>query len=173
MGERGQAAEPFRASQTQRGSLDSTQRSVDAIYDQLNRLGERHNRLEKRLRNVEYWFTNNDWRQAQLRTVNAAQATLAQYAMVDGRVWLMESVVAARRDTGADRAFYHIEGLFYREGAAAAQQGATVFIANIESDATWACTYDVNGINVRIRVTGAAMNIDWRSWTRFREHVAL
>jgi hypothetical protein len=172
-GGRVNAAEPLRVPRTSAGFADATQRGLDAGFGQINRLDGQLRSLKNRVQNLEYWLTNNDWRQSQIRTVNAAVATLAQYPMVDDRVWLMESVVAARRDTGADRAFYHIEGLFYREGAAAAQQGLTIASVNLESDITWNCDFDVNGIYVRVRVTGGAFNVDWHGWTRFREQVLL
>lgn len=80
----------------------------------------------------------------------------------DRAIWLAVKCVAMQSD-GTNRAFYHKEGLFYRDGGGATQQGATVAVAEIESNAAWNLAFAVSGNDVKVQVTGAAgVNITWR-----------
>lgn len=149
------------------------QRMFNSLTQSVNELNRKLTAATMDLQHLEYWVSNNDWRQARISTTDATETTLAAYTMVDDRVWLMEALVAAREHSGADRAYFHIEGLFYREGASAAQQGLTISSVNLESDYDWDCDFDVDDADVRIRVTGElATDVDWRSWVRFREYKA-
>ncbi len=101
-------------------------------------------------------------------TVTTTDATITEIAsipMEDEDVTRVEAIVTARERSGGDRSLYRIEGLFYREGASAAQQGSTAaVITAIESDATYDATFAVDGANISIRVTGkAATTIDWKA----------
>jgi hypothetical protein len=96
-------------------------------------------------------------------TTDATVTTLLSKTLTDEKVYRIEAQILARERDGSDRNSYHIQGLFYRTGAGnATQEGATVPVA-IESEALCACTFDTNGNDVRVRVTGvAAETWDWQ-----------
>lgn len=95
-------------------------------------------------------------------TTDATVTTLLLIPIEDNTTYHIEATVLAVRSGSSDRASYTFAGTFYRAGGSAIQQGSTTALHTVESDASWAATFDVSGNDVRIRVTGAAMNIDWR-----------
>lgn len=100
-----------------------------------------------------------------LTTTNDATETTAwSVELVDETAMLVTAKVVAMQEDGGQRNAYHIQGLFYATGGGVAtQQGSTAAIMTaIESDAAWDCTFDVNGQEVRLRVTGDAGNdVKW------------
>lgn len=93
-------------------------------------------------------------------------AQTAQYiALPDTSAILVTTKVLGKKSDATDRAIYSREGLFYRNGGTATQQGATTTLGtDIESDATWTGpTLAVSGNLVLIQITGkASTTIDWR-----------
>lgn len=99
---------------------------------------------------------------AAVQTTDATVTTCGSVTLEDTSVYKIEAEILGRETDGSNRAMYHLEGLFYREGGVAVQQGATISLVTIESDAAWACVFDVNSNDVRVRVTGAAATINWQ-----------
>ena len=103
------------------------------------------------------------------QTTNATQTTNGTLTLSDNTAVYVEATVIAMQSDGSDRNLYHLEGLFYRDGGGATQQGATTSITTIESEASCDCIFDVSSNSVRIRVTGvAAETWDWKTvlkWT--------
>jgi len=96
-------------------------------------------------------------------TTDATVTTAHAYTLADNTAILFQAKVLAIEDDASDRNLYHIEGLFYRDGAGAVQQGATTSITTIESEINCDCVFDVNGNDARLRITGiAAENWNWK-----------
>jgi hypothetical protein len=96
-------------------------------------------------------------------TTDATVTTLDYLSLDDESAYTIKATVTAKQDNSDQRSSFIIAGLFYRNGGNATQQGATTVIQSLESDGNTACVFDVNGNNVRVRVTGiAAENWDWK-----------
>lgn len=100
-----------------------------------------------------------------VKTTDATVTTLALATLSDENTYHIRSIVMGVQSGGSNRASYEIAGTFYRSGGGATQQGSTTVIHSVESNAAWDCDYDTNGNDVRIRVTGAAVDILWQSTT--------
>jgi len=111
------------------------------------------------------WNSNDDLKliKGTLQTTNNTTTTLLAYTLQTGSTYSIKATIKAREVSGADRALYVKQGLFYREGGGAVQQGTTQdVISDIESNSAWDSTFDVSGNDVRVRVTGAASTtINW------------
>jgi len=101
-------------------------------------------------------------------TTDATVTTLYTFTMPDNASALIQAEVTGLETDGSNRNNYIIAGAFYRDGGNATQQGSTVSILSIESDATWgAVEFAVSGNDVIVRATGAAStNITWISETK-------
>jgi len=101
-----------------------------------------------------------------LQTTNDTQTTIATMPISEGDVFLVEVQIIGRKSDGTDRALYHLEGLFYRNAAGnVTQQGATVSVGTIESNANWDCQLiaDTVAQAIDVDVTGVAgTTIDWK-----------
>lgn len=101
-------------------------------------------------------------------TTDATVTTWATIPIPDDETVLIEARIVAFRTNGADQAAYHKAAVVFRRGAGVATlQGAVQDVMpDVESDATWDATIDVDGgNNARIRVTGAVgKNIRWRTY---------
>ena len=99
-------------------------------------------------------------RWAQETTTDAAETTLYSFALTDEKLYFIDAWIVAQKSDGSERSAYHIEGLFYRDGAGAAtQEGTTTVISSIEGDAGMACIFDAGvagSNNARVRVIGLA-----------------
>jgi len=75
----------------------------------------------------------------------------------------VEVMVAAQETSDAERAVYKLGACFYRaSGGALLQQGSTVSMMTIESDATYACDFDISSPDLALKVTGAAGDtVNW------------
>lgn len=109
-----------------------------------------------------YRFIQND-----LTTVDATVSTLNTLALLDNTVYLVEARIVARCTGGAGGnagkgAAYICKQAFKRSGGGATAIGVLT-VETWEDVAGWDGTLDVNGNNVRIRVTGGAT--DNMSWT--------
>lgn len=104
-----------------------------------------------------------------IQTGDGAITTLQAVTIdADNVAVYIEIKVLAMETDGSDRAIYHLSGIFYRNGGAAVQQGITVSINTTESDAAWDCVFDVNGNDVRVRVTGVGGQIiNWKCITEY------
>lgn len=103
---------------------------------------------------------------ARVETTDATITTLHTVPITASRTYLIEAIVTARRTGGAsgtadDGAVYRREGMITtKSGTVTIDTVATTLTQ--EDQAGWDCTLDVNGSNIRVRVTGAASNtIDW------------
>ncbi len=101
-----------------------------------------------------------------LTTTDATIATLDQIELEENTTAHIHSTIVAVESGSGNRATYEIIGTFYRVLGPAVQQGVTTSLHSIESDGSWAVSYDVSANSARIRVTGAAASIDWRSSSR-------
>lgn len=101
----------------------------------------------------------------ELQTTDATVTTIQYFIIPDDSAAHVKAGFVAKKTDGSNRALYSREGLFYRDGGAGTQQGATTTLGtDIESDATWGgITMDASGNGARIRAAGlAATTIDWR-----------
>lgn len=105
-----------------------------------------------------------DGRTTKTDTTDATETSAWSLELADATAVLVTAKVLAMENDGTDRNAYHIQGLFYRTGAGdATQQGSTASLMTaIESDASWACVFDTDTNDVRLRVTGdAGTEIVW------------
>jgi len=107
---------------------------------------------------------------ATVQTSDATVTTLHSVTLDDNSGYYYEAIVTAMESDGSDRNLYHIEGLFYRDGAGAVQQGATTSITTIESEAGCACVFDVDTNDMRLRITGvAAETWNWKAVIKYNK----
>lgn len=81
--------------------------------------------------------------------------------MPDNAVWRISADVLGR---GADRrARYEISALFYRQGGAATQEGATVAVSSTESHAAMDARFiaSTNAVTVEVRDDGGTVAMKW------------
>ncbi len=103
---------------------------------------------------------------AEKQTTDGVAQTLQYVALPDDSALFMHVKALGKKSDGSDRALYTREGLFYRDGGSATQQGSTTTIGtDIESNAAWGgLTMSVSGNLAVALVTGvAATTIDWRA----------
>jgi hypothetical protein len=100
------------------------------------------------------------------QTVNDTPTPVwTSFAIEVGDVVSITADVVAVETDETNRAVYKIHGLFYRNTAGnVTQQGATVSLNTIETDATWACDFalDIGAQTIEVQVTGAAATINWK-----------
>ncbi|MGL4648139.1 MAG: hypothetical protein ACRC1H_01925 [Caldilineaceae bacterium] len=97
-------------------------------------------------------------------TTGNTPTTLFGADIADTSAFATEVRVTAQRDTGGDRALYHLEALHFRASGSTAQQGSTGNLATIESDAGWNAAFAVVSPSVLLQVTGVpATTIAWRA----------
>ena len=93
----------------------------------------------------------------QTDTTDATGTSIWSFTMPENSALSVEARVTAMESDGSDRNYYHIAGLFYRNGGNATQQGSTATIVTpIESDATPTVEFSVSGTDVRLRWNGIA-----------------
>jgi hypothetical protein len=109
-----------------------------------------------------------------VQTTDATTTTIFTSPVVaDNETYQFEAIVTGMKSDGSDRALYKLTGLFYRNGGNVTQEGATISLATIESDATWGAgtlgtgcdfTLDTGNQKVLVRVEGlAATTINWKA----------
>jgi hypothetical protein len=100
------------------------------------------------------------------QTTTASTVNLWNRTLVEGDAYLIEAYVVAKQgDT--NRASYIRRALVYRTiGGNATIQGTVDNVFTRESDTNWDCTMDVNGGNIRVRITGTGNTIDWKAGVR-------
>ena len=98
-------------------------------------------------------------------TSDATETTLANIAIPDNTVMLIEARVVGRRTNSSSRAGYFRRALVYRQaGGAATIEGQVQTNFTQEFNPQWNATIDVSGNSARIRVTGiAGATINWKS----------
>lgn len=100
-------------------------------------------------------------------TTNATVTTLKTVTIPSNTTVLLKATVVARRTGGSagaagDSASYEIAGTFRENAGTVAQVGTTTVLITHESQAGWDCVFDISGLTVRVRVTGAVNNnINW------------
>lgn len=97
---------------------------------------------------------------AVLTTASATQGALGSITLDDGRAYEIVARVVGRKSDGSERVFFCQAVLAYRQGAGAVIEQNIVrdVVTPIKSSGagSWSCTIDVNGNDVRVRVTGVA-----------------
>ena len=102
-----------------------------------------------------------------VQTTDGTQTTLHTIALEDEHTYQITATIIAVRPDGSDRAAYQRLGLFYRTGGGnATQEGSTVLRFTRESVSGWDVVFDVDGNDVRIRVTGTN-TVDWDGITQY------
>lgn len=107
-----------------------------------------------------------------LTTTNETTNDLMSIAVATGKVFFVEAQVVAEAASDVGRNFYHREGLFYRGTNNVTQQGSTVSLAEIESEASWNVTLNADTVaqTIDVRVIGAiSTNITWKSTVKYME----
>jgi parallel beta-helix repeat protein len=103
---------------------------------------------------------------AEKQTTDGSAQTLQYITLPDVSALSMYVKAIGKKTDGSDCAMYTREGLFYRAGGTATQQGATTTLgSDIESNAAWGgLTFGVSANLALAQVTGvAATTIDWRA----------
>lgn len=101
-----------------------------------------------------------------------AYTTIWTDEIPDNSSWEVEVRVLARATAGgAARASYNFRGLFYREGAGAAQEGALAFdVPPIESIAAFDATFLVSGNSIAVQVLDdGARTVRWQAIVSVQE----
>ncbi len=103
-----------------------------------------------------------------LTTSDATPTALITKALEEGKTYQVIAKVVAREGDVTNVASYIKTALVYRAtGGSATLQGSVQDVAtDVESNAAWDCTIDVNGNNVRVKVTGAS-TIYWSGTLEF------
>lgn len=100
--------------------------------------------------------------ESEVTTSGSGAVVCGSVALADLSVYTIKARVLGRQG-GTNRAVYHIEGLFYREGVIT-QQGSTNAVSIIESNASWTCDFSIAGSEVRIMVDSAeAVAVTWKT----------
>jgi len=97
-------------------------------------------------------------------STDSGTSTLFTFTLTDNKTYSVWAHVEGHVDgAGGNRGAYILHGLFYRNGGAAVQVGATTVISSIESDAAWDCVLNESGNTVVIVVNGKAADgaISW------------
>ncbi|MBM4134413.1 MAG: hypothetical protein FJ245_11655, partial [Nitrospira sp.] len=105
----------------------------------------------------------NNTIQGRITTTDATATTLLSVKLMANTTYLLEARVVARRTGGSsgtadDGAGYVIRAAYQTATGTVTLIGAVSQIFVAESQAGWDCTFDVSGLLVRLRVTGAANN---------------
>lgn len=102
-------------------------------------------------------------------TSSATQKVLLAIPLADARVMRVEAWISCRRSTGAQRGYWHLSGLFYREGGNVTQQGATVALVSISSSTQTATLAPTVGTqSADLKVTGiASQTYNWVGWCEY------
>lgn len=107
---------------------------------------------------------------ASVQTTDATVTTLMSKTLAEGKAYIIiANIIGKQADT--NRASYVRRACVYRPAAGSATlQGSVQDELTVESDASWDCTIDVSGNDVRVRITGvAATTIDWKGSLEFIE----
>ena len=102
-----------------------------------------------------YDFANQRYSKSFTLTTAATgvNTTIWSDEIPDNTSWTVEFQVLGRATAGgAARAVYRKIGLFYREGGAAVQEGATTTVSAITSIGGFLASLGVSGNNVRVQV---------------------
>lgn len=104
-----------------------------------------------------------------VQTTDATATTTATIPLDDDSVYSISTYAIGRDQAGTERAFYHYEGLYYREsGGNVVRQGGVNYISTIETTGSMTAGYLESGSNLLVRVLGlAATTINWKTVTKF------
>jgi hypothetical protein len=96
-------------------------------------------------------------------TTDASETTIESRTLTEGKAYIVEAHIVACQGADLNRAAYVRRACVYRaSGGSAALQGSVQDGLTIESESAWDVDIDVNGNDVRVRVTGAAeMTVVW------------
>lgn len=105
----------------------------------------------------------------EVTTNDAVQVTNGTVTLdADNVVYEIEIHVQAMQTDGSARSNFILIGTFYRDGAGATQEGATTSDHTVNTNG-YACVFDTNGNDVRVRITGlGATDINWKTQTIWR-----
>jgi hypothetical protein len=104
-----------------------------------------------------------------VKTTDATATTLFSLALIDGRSYHITAKVVGRKSDGSERVFFYQAVLAYRQGGGAVIQvdGGSPIVRNVidpiksSGTGTWNCTIDASGDDIRVRVTGASLTVNW------------
>lgn len=130
--------------------------------------------ITEEFRTIYQWIDSNpNVIYSTLQTTDATVTDSIALSLNEGAVVYIDVVVLAAETDETNRALYHLEGLFYRATSGnVTQQGSTVSITSIESDADWNCTLnaDTTAQAVDVRVTGkASTTINWKVIVKYKK----
>jgi hypothetical protein len=97
-------------------------------------------------------------------TTDATVTSLVSISSSSDHIYHVTANVVATETVDHDEAAsYTIVGTFRNDGGTLTQVGSTTTVHSEENTAGWNCTFDVSGVAIRVRVTGAAAtNVNWR-----------
>jgi hypothetical protein len=106
---------------------------------------------------------------AAVQTTDATVTTLFSKTLSDNTLYYFEVSIIGRDAGGTNRAYYQRKLRVHRQGGGGATAGTIQTPVTDESNAAWDATIDVNGNDVRVRVTGAAgVTINWACEVRWQ-----
>lgn len=107
-----------------------------------------------------------------LRTESAGATHVLEFDLADEAAYYCVVRCIATQSDFSDRNFYHLEGLFYRNGGGGAtQEGATTDISEIESEANWDCVFGVSANTLRVTVDdNSGDTVDWHMQVELVSH---
>ena len=130
-------------------------------------------RVMEEFRNLYEWINQNpDTILIDIKTTDASVTDIAAILVSEGDVFFIEVWVIGKKSDESQRAYYHLEGLFYRNTSGnVTQQGSTTSLSTIESDANWNTTLnaDTTAQTIDVRITGvAATTIFWKAIIKYQ-----
>ena len=99
---------------------------------------------------------------SELQTTDATVDTLISVTLLEGNVYLIEAWVTAIQADETSAVYKIITGAKRTTAGSAVLFGSVISIITSEEEASWDCTFDASGNDIRVRVTGeAATTINW------------
>ena len=113
--------------------------------------------------NVSKWTIDGN-KFDSVQTTNASETPVIQLGvLLDEEAVAIEFTAVGKKSDTTDRGVHKVAGLFYRDGAGAAQHGSDTAVYSIASTSTWTGQgFALSSNSVQCTVTGvAATTIDW------------
>ena len=99
---------------------------------------------------------------ATTQTTDDTPTTLWSKTLDEGKAYLVEAKIVGKNGDSARNAYIRRALVYRPSGGSATMEGSVQDELTIESDVDWDATIDVDGNDVRVRVTGkASTTIDW------------
>jgi hypothetical protein len=98
-----------------------------------------------------------------LQTRTGTEQTLCSITLDDNSAYFVHATIVGMESDGSDRNLYDLQGLFYRDGGGALQQGITTSLTTIQSAPTATGSLDTDTNDVRVRVSGPGLETwNWK-----------